>query len=376
MNSKLDIYGVPVLDEFISDDFSENKKLYKSINIDYKSDFNSDGNEDIKQHARYYNYLLAVETFVHAVEIDNLKSKLINKNVNEDKYTSSDFSKYKNLLYYFNRYIRSNIKYSERVKLYIESIKELKIIDVSISETEAKTIHEKIKRDKHFNAKITNEQFNALVDLIREKLKSQDYLTKLAARKYNPTRRKDSLNAFLDELFAKHSRLLVCRMDIYIKSEFKDQMTVDDMHKLRERLLNNMRSNSFFDDFVGFIWKLEAGDRRGIHFHFFFFLLGSTHKCDKYITHKICKYVEKISQNKLYGYNCNAKRNYFKRIGIGMINHFDEELRGNLEYAVGYLTKSDQLLRVNDNNRRVIGKGFICRKPKSNAGRPRTRSAE
>lgn len=365
------------LDEFISDDLTDIERMYQSINMDYHSTINNtNGNEDINPKILDTNFLFQIEKFVNTIMTTNHQAfKVIEEN-GVKKYLPLELAKYKDLVRFYNRYIRPKIKYSELVQVFINSIHESKIIDVSISTTVAKTRTEKIIRDLKYDGKFTDEQFHNLVELIRTKLKSQEFLDKLAARKYNPKRRQRNLVKFLNELFAKHSRLLVCRIDVYIKPEFKDQMTIDEMHKHREHFQNNLRSNSFFDDFVGFIWKLEAGDRRGMHFHFFFFLLGSTHKSDKYISHQIGKYFEQISNNQLYGYNCNARRNYYKRRGIGMINHFDVNLRENLENAVEYLTKSDQFFRINENNRRVIGKGFINRTPKSNAGRPRTRASD
>jgi hypothetical protein len=134
---------------------------------------------------------------------------------------------------------------------------------------------------------------------------------------------------------------------------------------------------------VGYAWKMEYGLDKGFHFHILFFFDGSQVHKDIIIARMIGEHWEKdITGGKGLYYNCNAfKADYEENLGIGMINHFDTELRENLiNEAAVYLIKTDLYSRViireregkkvKMGNARTFSRGEI--KAKShNRGRPR-----
>ena len=61
----------------------------------------------------------------------------------------------------------------------------------------------------------------------------------------------------------------------------------------------------------------------------------------------------------------------YKYNGIGMIDHTDKEKRVNLDKAVEYICKDEQVVKSSDNSKTVAYTRGNMPKKKSNAGRPR-----
>jgi hypothetical protein len=143
----------------------------------------------------------------------------------------------------------------------------------------------------------------------------------------------------------------------------------------REHLFRNTRSNSIFDNMVGYIWKLEPGELKDWHYHFFFLFNGSQVREDISRADMIGEYWQKvITQGRGIYYNCNAHKDKYKRCGIGMINHYDMELIANLKNeAAPYLAKTGDYMSVCKQDidiGRTFGKGIVKAKT-DNRGRPR-----
>ncbi|VBD54742.1 Uncharacterised protein [Burkholderia pseudomallei] len=78
-----------------------------------------------------------------------------------------------------------------------------------------------------------------------------------------------------------------------------------------------------------------------------------------------------LTEGKGTYYNCNRHPNRYKRCGIGMIYRRDTIKQGNLLYALGYLTKSEQMVAVKTKKgKRTFFRGEMS-ECKSNVGRSR-----
>lgn len=222
--------------------------------------------------------------------------------------------------------------------------------------------------------------------------------------------------SYIDDLFGQYSKLLVCRMDLYMTSEYLKQCDIEESRKyeskhrkeldemqvectarhiangvslslaqsyanatrrsnvdvfvqskLREmarqkyrHLMNNRRGCMLFDNVVGYIAKMEYGQSRGHHFHVILFMDGQKVKSDQFIVQEVGKYWrDVVMKGRGAFHNCNQKifgsgMYAYKRVGIGMINHTDFEKRNVLKKDVlGYMTKREQLVRAD-----VSGKKF------------------
>jgi len=236
-----------------------------------------------------------------------------------------------------------------------------------------------------YTAKETVDAFNEFVEIIKSKANDPEFIQK--TRNYNRGLNKNyrSLVKYIDALFDKHSRLLVLRVDFAYSLTQKDldQSHIHPLSKMmehrylqakkdREHFFNNMRSNkNIFEHMLGHIWKLEYGRETGFHYHMFFFFDGSKVQQDINRAEMIGEYWNKtITVNRGRYYNCNANKESYKYLGIGMINHNDTELVNNLKKAAEYFTKADYYAKVFVKDKgRTLGKGEL--EPKSKKGRPR-----
>lgn len=187
-------------------------------------------------------------------------------------------------------------------------------------------------------------------------------------------RRQASNEKYVDALQENHSKLCVVRLDLgYKKDETnKANITLEEANKDINKLLNNRRNNSTFDNNVGYLIKIEYGKDRDVHLHTFLFYDGQKMQRDMIMGEKIGKYwSENITDGKGTYYNCN-RNDYKEKHAIGMLDYRDVEKRRNLNSAMAYLVKEDQsidALKENEKDR-SIRRGTLP-KGKSNKGRPR-----
>lgn len=221
-----------------------------------------------------------------------------------------------------------------------------------------------------------------LIDLMRQKAKEKEFKKKVSNRRTNSLRCHKSSQEYIDALFEKYSRLLVLRVDLsYLTmidpiTEMPVQgVSYTQVKKDMQRFKNNWRHNKIFEHLVGYIWKLEYGEKKGYHYHIMFFYRGSAVQKDWYFSDQIGKYwVDKITKGRGNFHNCNANKKDYLHLGIGMIDATapcDERLRINVRNVAGYLSKNEQILSMKiKGNDRAFGTGGEPGE-NSNRGRPR-----
>ncbi len=185
-------------------------------------------------------------------------------------------------------------------------------------------------------------------------------------------RRQMSNESYLDALQERYSKLCVVRVDLHYKKDEANNITLEKATKDINRLLNNRRNNSTFDDNVGYVLKTEYGEDRNVHFHTFFFYDGQKVQKDMIKAEDIGKYwTENITHGKGTYYSCN-RNDYKDNQAIGMLDYRDTEKRRNLDYAMAYLVKEEQSIEALKENEkdRTIRRGTMP-KSKGNVGRPR-----
>ena len=226
-------------------------------------------------------------------------------------------------------------------------------------------------------------EIDEFLDGLRGKAQSKEFEKKLNSLNRSVKENHKSLLSYIDALFKRYSRLLVLRVDLNysegngIEDEPKKFKKYGQVKKDFEHFLNNMRSNTLFDHMRGYVWKLEYGRLSGYHYHVIFLFAGSKVREDVNIVMMIGEYWNKtITKGRGRYYNCNDKKEFYTRCGIGMINHYDTNIIENLRMLAGYLTKADYCFRVIVPKKgKAFGKGGMP-KPKSNRGRPRKVKAD
>lgn len=186
---------------------------------------------------------------------------------------------------------------------------------------------------------------------------------------------------YIDALYEHHARLLVIRVDFgYQKRLLSDPyfelnpITVlkdkDRMIRFAKRLLG--------DALVGYAWKLEHGVLKSYHFHMVFFINGRDKRNDFNIGKQLGEYwLSTLTQDQGTTYNCNAKKESYSHLAIGMVHYADKTMRENLDdYVVSYLTKNDDSMRLKikacGKKIRTFGKGDMpAERIGGRRGRPR-----
>lgn len=263
--------------------------------------------------------------------------------------------------------------FSEKVELFFISLKHLNLDN-----------HQICNPNTFFNDGSISTfaaKFNELITLIRTELNSPDFKKRQKDRVANARRNFNSAAKYIDALFSTHARLLVLRVDFGYKKDpslAPSQVTLDQAKEDLRHFFNNKRGKSILSSIKGYIWKLEYGETKGYHYHLIIFYEGSEHRKDVYLATQICKYWdENITKGQGTSHNCNLEKRKYKFLGIGPIHHTDAATRDILLLkVVAYLTKSEQYIRVKDDEKiRVFQRGKMPVKTPGKSGRPRTKMA-
>lgn len=215
------------------------------------------------------------------------------------------------------------------------------------------------------------ELFNDLIRCIRVEALSSVYRDSVYRQREKQERRMRSARKLVSDMLEKRSRFDVIRIDLSYQYEAANNITLQQAKSDLARLFSNRRHKPrLFEKYLGGLWKLEWAPLKGYHFHLLLFFKDI--EKDAYLAQGIIKYWNaSITKGKGIGFNCNAKKNEYQRLGIGRIERTDElKLKILIEDVIYYLAKTDQCLRA----KKVGGeKVFMpCPGPKRGVGgRPR-----
>ncbi|WP_170930818.1 inovirus-type Gp2 protein [Yersinia intermedia] len=223
---------------------------------------------------------------------------------------------------------------------------------------------------------VTQPQINAVSTLLyrfSDETDRAEYQKKRANFLRAATKNQSSAMHYVNQLFEQYAKLLVVRVDFSYKNEHKRQMTGTIAQQHRERFFRNAKANKLFDHMVGYIWKLEYGERRGFHYHMLFFFDGANVRQDITLARLIGEYWSlNITAGAGIYYNCNLFKADYDKLGIGMIAYSDLQMREVLQVVIEYLTKIDEFVRLAlPENARAFGRGEIVSPEGNKLGRPR-----
>ena len=216
--------------------------------------------------------------------------------------------------------------------------------------------------------------FNYFVESIRYQSKTDEFKRQLSRQKEKSIQNFQSAVSYIDRLLKRCARLLVLRIDFSYLAEHSHRVSAETAKEDFAHFLENRRSNqTLFASWEGYLWKLEWGPLKGCHFHLIIFFNGSERHKDAYIAQQLGDYWKTITKGRGIYWNCNSNIEKYKRLGIGMLDHFDEKkLKVLREDVVRYFTKSDQYLRATAlGESKRFGRGIMPAERESKAGRPR-----
>ncbi|KVT93179.1 hypothetical protein WK60_12035 [Burkholderia ubonensis] len=186
---------------------------------------------------------------------------------------------------------------------------------------------------------------NDTVAAIREEGRTQSFRTEWRRHTRPAAKNYDSLVGMIRELFKRHQRLLVVRVDFgYGKAH--QSIPYAEVRKHRETLVRYLRRMALSQRkvFKAYALKLEHGLQKKWHFHALMFLDGNgvqrgVHHAMVFGEH----WKNVITKGKGVYYNCHKNRRKYKNaVGIGKIEAHEVDPRHALETNVaGYIVKPD-----------------------------------
>lgn len=178
-----------------------------------------------------------------------------------------------------------------------------------------------------------------------------------------------SIKSYLKELSARHSKLLVLRVDF----GYRHDSTVNPLgprvgssvvHDHREKLVDFFKKT--FPAQLGYVVKTEFGLYKGPHLHSVFILDGRKVRSDISIAAILGEHwLKVITAGKGTYYNCNRFKGRYLSAGIGMMNYRKQDDWEGAERMIDYITKVDYMVRVWAAGARTLVKGW---KPRGEEG--------
>lgn len=244
-------------------------------------------------------------------------------------------------------------EYSEHVEVFIACCREMGLFGQmlewsNLQEAPCQTYPK-------LNGASAAELFNTLVAKLRERCLAEQTKARVRRQRSEADALAEEYANYADALRSKARRLVVLRIDLEYRKEYRDQMSVVEALADLNHLFNNQRNNSLFKGKLGFIAKLEYGALKALHFHLILFFDGAIKdgRIDVYLAQKIGEYwVKVITKGRGNYWNVNANKQQYKQkgiLGIGLIHddEYGDALFKNLKHRIiRYMCKSTQFVRA------------------------------
>ena len=266
------------------------------------------------------------------------------------------------------------VRYSENVELFLTCFRKLGLpLPFKQAPERSLSAFEGLALPDDPSITRCGDVYNRLLDLILAGANEETFKRRVRERKRSADENYRTGVAYVANLYAKKSRLLVLRIDLGYQAKLAKGMTAEQARGDLTRFLNNRRHNSLFETHEGYIWKLEDGQDRGLHFHLILFFDGQFVKKHACLAELIGKYwVESITKGQGTYFSCHRNPGQYRRSGIGMIHNTDVEKLATLNTILRYITKKEQYLRIKDG--RTFGRGIsVAVSSGAKIGRPRTK---
>jgi hypothetical protein len=204
----------------------------------------------------------------------------------------------------------------------------------------------------------TSETLNELTKCIRTLLTQNRFRRRVHDQRYLAIQQEIEIDRYVDAVLDRYARTCVVRVDLYYRTEAQARLRVERVFDDLNRLIAERERNVIFDHDTGYICSVEQGEDRGYHIHAAFFFNGAEVNADIYRAQRIGELWERITRGQGCFNNCNLEKDkYQDRLGIGLIHRRDLNARGHVHYAMRYLVKSDQHLRLKPVGARCLRKG-------------------
>ena len=198
---------------------------------------------------------------------------------------------------------------------------------------------------------------NVLVDRIRQLANKPEFRRKLHDQRYASKETAASLEHYVRSVLDRYSRTVVVRVDLHYLEVADTWLRIEDLYQDLDKLMRARERSQIFEHETGYAWSIEQGEERGFHVHAAFFFNGEHVRRDWYKAQEVGELWEKITRGKGYFHNCNQNKARYERLGVGTVKRADQAACDDVVFAMSYLAKDDQHLRIKPRGARTFGKG-------------------
>lgn len=208
-----------------------------------------------------------------------------------------------------------------------------------------------------------DQSMNVLAERIRELTRQQRYRRRPGDRRELAKQQATEIIAYTDAVMSLYSRTTVIRLDLYYRPEAQARLRVEQVFGHLDDLIDKHSRHQTFEHLIGYTYSVEQGDRNdgtGYHIHAAYFFNGNQVCRDVWKAIEIGELWEEITRGQGYAHSCNHdKEGYGDRRGIGLIQREDQTRRPHTHFAMKYLVKDDQHLRLKPVGARCLRKGTL-----------------
>lgn len=175
--------------------------------------------------------------------------------------------------------------------------------------------------------------------------------------------------SYLVSLFGKRSRLLVLRVDLYVREKDRLWSYTPEAEAAFDKFASALSRCKIVPDVLGWMSAREDGLERGRHYHVMALLDGHERRAGANLAKMLGEYwvTECVGPDRVGSYfNCFALAKKYRHLGIGAIHCSDAKKLLGLFYATRYLCKNDvQLVATGEGSRNfrrgVVDKNYVRR---------------
>lgn len=203
------------------------------------------------------------------------------------------------------------------------------------------------------------EALNDVVTRIRMSASEPWYTRMPGDRSHEARHRAKVVADYTASILSYYARTMVVRLDLGYLENARSGLTIDQVYAHLGQLRYLIDVHPMFEHLVGYAWSIEQGEWDGYHLHCIFCFDGSKECRDVYKGFEIGELWKHTITGGVGHYeNCNAHKERYTRLGIGMIHRDNAEQCLTAIDVLQYIAKDDgQHLRIKPNGRRIFGTG-------------------
>lgn len=200
-----------------------------------------------------------------------------------------------------------------------------------------------------------HEAINSLATEIRTRCNTPKFKTEVKNFERNAEGKLRRALLYLLSLFKRRSRLLILRVDLFVRAEGKAWSYSAEADEAFDKFAAKLSGSEIISDVLGWMSAREDGVERGRHYHVLVVVDAHKHHAGANLARMLGEYWVKdcVGSGKIGSYfNCFALVDKYKHLGIGVIHFTDAEKLLGLYYATRYLCKDEvQLIATGERPR-------------------------